>query len=39
MSDFKKWEDLEKELDFAPEEDLKLQIEISIVKGIIEVKK
>ena len=29
MSDFKKWEDLEKELNFTPEEDLELQLEMN----------
>lgn len=39
MGNFKKWEDLEKELNFTPEEDMELQLEMSIIKALIETRK
>ena len=39
MSKFKSWKDLEKELDFSLEEDAEMQLELDIIKTLINVRK
>ena len=39
MSKFKTWKELEKELNFTPEEDEEMKLELDIIKTLIEVRK
>lgn len=39
MSKFKTWKELEKELDFTPEEDEEMKLELDLIKTLIEVRK
>ena len=39
MSKFKKWKDVEKDLNFTPEEDMEMQLEMDIIKATIEARK
>ena len=39
MSKFKTWKELEKELNFTPEEDEEIKLELDIIKTLIEVRK
>ena len=39
MSKFKTWKELEKELNFTPEEDEEMRLELDLIKTLIEVRK
>lgn len=39
MGNFKRWDDFEKELNFTPEEDEAMRLEIEIIEATIEVRK
>ena len=39
MSKFKNWKDVEKELNFSPNEDAEMQLEIDLIKDVIEARK
>lgn len=39
MSKFKNWKDVEKNLNFTPEEDAEMQLEMDIIKATIEARK
>lgn len=39
MSKFKSWKELEKDLNFTPEEDAEMRLELDIIKSLIEVRK
>ena len=39
MSKFKTWKELEKELNYTPEEDEEMKLELELIKTLIEVRK
>lgn len=39
MSQFKKWEDIEKDFNFTPEEDAELELELELIKAAIKARK
>ena len=39
MSKFKKWEDVEKDFNFTPEETAEMELELDIIRATIEVRK
>lgn len=39
MSNFKKWEEIEKNFNFSPEEDAEMELEMEIIKATIEARK
>ena len=39
MSKFKNWKDIEKELEFSPEEEIEMRLEMDIIRATIEARK
>ena len=39
MSKLKKWEDIEKDFNFTPEEDAKMELELNLIKQTIDARK